>query len=212
MYKVLLCWRYLRTRYLAMVCIVSVMLGVATLIVVNSVMSGFSTKLRERLHGLLSDVLIEARGMDGTVLRYGHLYGPGTYYAPDGMIADAVRARGLPLAGEGRGVFSFTHVDDAARAALAAIEAPPGIYNVVDDDPAEARDWLPLYARSLGAPEPEWIDEAEALERLGWTQLHRLTEQRGASNSRARERLGWRPSHPSWRRELEGSAPGADDG
>src|SRR5438045_3218313 len=65
MYKYLLCWRYLRTRYLALVCIISFMLGVATLIVVNSVMSGFSTKLRERLHSLLSDVVIESRGMEG---------------------------------------------------------------------------------------------------------------------------------------------------
>src|SRR5271168_1209041 len=65
MYKTLLCWRYLRTRYLALACIVSVMLGVATLIVVNSVMAGFSTKLRERLHGFLSDVVIESYGMDG---------------------------------------------------------------------------------------------------------------------------------------------------
>ena len=65
MYKLLLCWRYLLTRYLALVCIISVMLGVATLIVVNSVMAGFSTKLRDRLHGLLSDVVIESMGMDG---------------------------------------------------------------------------------------------------------------------------------------------------
>src|ERR1043166_4921019 len=65
MYKLLLCWRYLLTRYLAMVCIVSVMLGVATLIVVNSVMSGFSTRLRDRLHGLLSDVLVEATSFEG---------------------------------------------------------------------------------------------------------------------------------------------------
>src|SRR5438067_12660349 len=65
MYKLLLCWRYLRTRYLAMVCIVSVMLGVATLIVVNSVMAGFSTKLKDRLHGLLSDVLVESLAHDG---------------------------------------------------------------------------------------------------------------------------------------------------
>src|SRR5437763_3316641 len=65
MYKLLLCWRYLRTRYLALVCIVSVMLGVATLIVVNSVMSGFSTKLRDRLHGLLSDIVIEAQSLEG---------------------------------------------------------------------------------------------------------------------------------------------------
>src|SRR5258708_40064559 len=67
MYKLLLCWRYLRTRYLALACIISVMLGVGTLIVVNSVMSGFSTKLRDRLHGLLSDVLIEAQSQDGFV-------------------------------------------------------------------------------------------------------------------------------------------------
>src|SRR5580704_17515491 len=65
MYKLLLCWRYLRTRYLALACIISVMLGVGTLIVVNSVMSGFSTKLRDRLHGLLSDVLIESQSLDG---------------------------------------------------------------------------------------------------------------------------------------------------
>ncbi len=65
MYKLLLCWRYLLTRYLALVCIISVMLGVATLIVVNSVMAGFSTKLRERLHGLLSDIVVEARDFQG---------------------------------------------------------------------------------------------------------------------------------------------------
>src|SRR5437764_14998259 len=73
-YKLLLCWRYLLTRYLALVCIVSVMLGVATLIVVNSVMGGFSTKLRERLHGLLSDVVVEAWDYDG-------------FYDPDGKMA-----------------------------------------------------------------------------------------------------------------------------
>src|ERR1044072_765172 len=65
MYKLLLCWRYLKTRYLALACVISVMLGVATLIVVNSVMSGFSTKLKDRLHGLLSDVLVESYFMDG---------------------------------------------------------------------------------------------------------------------------------------------------
>src|SRR5215471_12742330 len=65
MYKLLLCWRYLLTRYLALACIISIMLGVATLLVVNSVMSGFSTKLKDRLHGLLSDVLVESRAFDG---------------------------------------------------------------------------------------------------------------------------------------------------
>ena len=150
--------------------------------------------------------VMEASGMDGVVLRYGHLYGPGTYFAPEGQTAERVCARGLPLVGEGRGVFSFVHVDDAAAAAVAALGAPPGIYNVVDDDPIEARDWLSLYARALDAPEPERIDEDAALERLGWIQVHRMTEQRGASNARARERFGWRPRHATWRRELEARA------
>ena len=150
--------------------------------------------------------VLEARGMDGVVLRYGTLYGPGTWYDGDGgTVAAAARAGRMPLIGDGNGMQSFIHVDDAAAAAAAALEAPPGIYNVVDDDPVRARDWLPLFARSLGGPEPPRLSAADGLERSGWTTVHRMTEQRGASNSRARECLGgWAPEHPSWREELEG--------
>ena len=89
---------------------------------------------------------------DSIVLRYGHLYGPSTYFDPDGgQIADRVRAGKLPLVGDAAGVFSFTHVDDAAAAALAALEAPEGIYNAVDDEPLRARDWLPEFA-AAGRP------------------------------------------------------------
>ena len=149
--------------------------------------------------------VLEARGMDGVVLRYGTLYGPGTWYDADGgTVARAVRAGRMPLIGDGAGMQSFTHVDDAASAAGAALEAPPGVYNVVDDDPVRARDWLPLFARSLGGPEPPWLSAAEGLERSGWTAVHRMTEQRGASNAHARAGLGgWKPEHPSWRQELE---------
>jgi nucleoside-diphosphate-sugar epimerase len=151
--------------------------------------------------------VLESRGMDGVVLRYGTLYGPGTWYdAHGGTIAEAVRAGRLPLIGDGAGMQSFTHADDAAAAAVAALEAPPGTYNVVDDDPVRARDWLPLYARSLGGPEPPQVSVDDGLERAGWTAVHRMTEQRGASNARARECLGgWRPTHASWRAELDGS-------
>src|SRR5438046_7557217 len=86
MYKLLLCWRYLRTRYLALVCIVSVMLGVATLIVVNSVMSGFSSKLRDRLHGLLSDIVVEAEGLGG----FGDPQGKMAKIRSDPVIGDRV--------------------------------------------------------------------------------------------------------------------------
>jgi nucleoside-diphosphate-sugar epimerase len=97
---------------------------------------------------------------------------------------------------------SFLYVDDSATAAVAALDAPPGKYNVVDDDPVRARDWLPLFARSLGAPQPASISVSDGLERAGWTAVHRMTEQRGASNAHARECLGWAPEHPSWRAEL----------
>jgi nucleoside-diphosphate-sugar epimerase len=149
--------------------------------------------------------VMEARGMDGVVLRYGALYGPGTWHDPDGgTIAAAVRAGRSPLIGDGAGMQSFLHVDDAGAAALAAISAPPGVYNVTDDEPMRARDWLPLYARSLGGPEPRRVSEEEGLSRLGFTAVHRMTAQRGASNARARERLGWEPAHPSWRAALAG--------
>ena len=147
--------------------------------------------------------VMEAPGMDGVVLRYGTLYGPGTWYDPDGgQVADAVRAGKVPLVGHGHGRASFVHVDDAARATIAAIEGPPGIYNIVDDEPVEMGEWLPLYAERVGGPAPERISVEEGLERLGWTEVHRMTEQRAASNARAKERLGWEPRHPSWRGEL----------
>jgi nucleoside-diphosphate-sugar epimerase len=133
--------------------------------------------------------VLEATGMDGVVLRYGSMYGPGTWY--DGTI------------GDGAAMLSFIHVDDAASAAVAAVDAPPGVFNVVDDEPVRARDWLPLFAHSLGGPEPPRLSVAEGLERSGWTAVHRMTEQRGASNSRARSELGWAPAHTSWPAALE---------
>ena len=149
--------------------------------------------------------VLEARGMDGVVLRYGALYGPGTWY--DGTIAKTVRAGRYPLIGDGGAMHSYLHVDDAAEAAARALTATPGTYNVTDDDPVRARDWLAQFARSVGGPEPERLSVDEGLERAGWTAVHRMTEQRGASNARARECLdGWQPAHPSWRRELEAAA------
>jgi nucleoside-diphosphate-sugar epimerase len=147
--------------------------------------------------------VMEARGMDGVVLRYGTLYGPGTWYDPDGgQVAEAVREGNVPLVGDGQGRASFTHVDDAAAAAIAAIDGPPGIYNIVDDDPVEMGEWLPLYAKAVGGPEPQRLSVDDALERLSWVEVHRMTEQRGASNAKAKAELGWEPLHPSWRKEL----------
>ncbi|MGH7861853.1 MAG: NAD-dependent epimerase/dehydratase family protein [Candidatus Dormibacteraceae bacterium] len=120
---------------------------------------------------------------DAVVLRYGTLYGAGTWYASDGAIAQRVRRGELPT---NDAVTSFVHVADAARAALLALDWPAGTFNVVDDEPAPARDWLPVYAEALGAPAPP-----AGSGRRPW--------ERGASNARARRELGWQPRFPSWR-------------
>ena len=99
--------------------------------------------------------VVGAEGFEGLVLRYGWFYGPGTYYADDGSMAHDVSRRRFPVIGKGTGLFSFVHVDDAASATVAAVErGAPGIYNVVDDDPAPQREWLPVYAEAIGAKKP----------------------------------------------------------
>jgi nucleoside-diphosphate-sugar epimerase len=145
----------------------------------------------------------ETAGLEGLVLRYGQFYGPDTYYARDGNIAEQVQRRRFPIVGRGDGVFSFIHVDDAASATVAAVETgPPGIYNVVDDEPAPLREWLPVYAEALGAKRPFRVPAFVARLVAGPFAAAFATGLRGASNARAKRELGWEPSHASWRTGL----------
>jgi nucleoside-diphosphate-sugar epimerase len=141
----------------------------------------------------------EAVAAGGVVLRYGFFAGPGTWYHPDSAIARLVRKRRFPIIGAGDGVHSFVHVDDAAAATVAALEAPAGIYNVVDDDPAPTREWLPAFAAALGAPRPRRVPRT--LVRLaGGGALAAWQESlEGAGNERAKSVLGWAPGRPTWR-------------
>ncbi|GLW65371.1 dTDP-glucose 4,6-dehydratase [Actinomadura rubrobrunea] len=123
-----------------------------------------------------------ARMPRGVVLRYGAFYGPGTWYAPDGAIAERVRAGSLRLTPAWT---SFVHVDDAASATLAALDWPAGPVNIVDDEPATTAEWLPVYSAALGAPTPG-------------TARHAAATGRPVSNAKAKE-LGWKPSIASWR-------------
>jgi nucleoside-diphosphate-sugar epimerase len=137
---------------------------------------------------------------DGLVLRYGQLYGPGTYFAPDGHIGREVSRRRFPVVGPGTGTFSFLHVEDAAAATVAALDhGAPGVYNVVDDEPAPLREWLPLYAEALGAKPPlrlpVWLVRLLA----GSAVAASAVELRGASNAKAKRELSWAPRYPSWR-------------
>ena len=139
-------------------------------------------------------------GLEGVVLRYGQFYGPDTYYAADGNIAEQVRRRRFPVVGRGEGVFSFIHIDDAASATVASLErGAPGVYNVVDDEPAPLREWLPIYAQALGARRPRRVPTFLARLAAGPFAAAFATQLRGASNAKAKRELGWEPRYPSWR-------------
>jgi nucleoside-diphosphate-sugar epimerase len=143
---------------------------------------------------------LHTQGLSGVVLRYGWFYGPGTNYDPAGSIPRAIRKGRSPIVGEGAGTYSFIHVDDAARATLKALtRARPGIYNIVDDEPARLAEWLPFVAKLLGAPPPGRLDEDAARRSLGDMLVYILNEQRGASNAKAKRELAWEPQLRSWR-------------
>jgi 2-alkyl-3-oxoalkanoate reductase len=136
----------------------------------------------------------------GIVLRYGGFYGPGTGMVAGGEQVDMIRKRRFPIVGDGGGVWSFVHIDDAAAATLAAVEhGEPGIYNIVDDEPAPVRDWLPALAAAAGAKPPRRLPRWVARLAAGGGVTMMMTESRGASNAKAKRVLGWQPAHPSWR-------------
>jgi nucleoside-diphosphate-sugar epimerase len=143
-------------------------------------------------------------GIEGVVLRYGWFYGPGTNYDPADSIPRSIRKGRAPIVGEGAGTYSFIHVEDAARATMKAlIRAKPGIYNIVDDDPARLSEWLPFVAKLLDAPTPSRMDEDAARRSLGDMLVYIMNEQRGASNAKARRELEWEPRVRSWREGFE---------
>lgn len=151
----------------------------------------------------LERLVLNSGPLTGAVLRYGTLYGPGTLYARDGGAAQAVGAGQFPLPGNGAGITSFLHVEDAVGATVAAVESEAtGVFHVTDDDPAPAAQWLPHYARALGGPAPRTIPADLAPRLLGWFMAHQLTAAHGAANDRARTALGWKPVRPSWREGL----------
>jgi nucleoside-diphosphate-sugar epimerase len=131
----------------------------------------------------------------GLVLRYGGFYG-----SPEDAQLELVRKRRFPLVGDGGGVWSFVHLDDAAAATVLALErGAPGIYNVVDDEPAPVREWLPALATAIGAKPPRRVPRWLARIVAGEAGVALMTEIRGASNQKAKRELGWTLRHPSWR-------------
>jgi 2-alkyl-3-oxoalkanoate reductase len=148
----------------------------------------------------------------GIVLRYGGFYGPGTSISDNGGVANRVRRGKFPIVGSGAGVWSFIHVDDAASATVAAIErGVGGIFNIIDDEPAEVSVWLPVLAQALGAKPPRHLPVWLARFAIGEAGISMMTQIRGSSNAKAKRVLSWQPQYASWRegffRGLGGEKP-----
>ncbi|HZD74277.1 MAG TPA: NAD(P)-dependent oxidoreductase [Actinomycetota bacterium] len=140
--------------------------------------------------------VVPAAPLEGIVLRYGNFYGPG---ASESMV-ELIRKRRFPVVGDGAGVWSWTHVDDAATATVAALErGSRGVYNITDDDPAPVSEWLPYLAEAVGAKPPMrvpvWLGRLLA----GEVTVRWSTRARGSSNEKAKRELGWQPKWSSWR-------------
>jgi nucleoside-diphosphate-sugar epimerase len=151
-------------------------------------------------HAAIRHVEEAAVRAGGIALRYGGFYGPGTGLSPGGDQLDLVRKRRFPIVGDGGGIWSFIHIHDAATATLAALEHDgSGVYNIVDDDPAPVREWVPALAKAAGAKPPRHIPRWLAKLVAGEAVVTMSTEIRGASNAKAKRELGWTPAYPTWR-------------
>ena len=144
--------------------------------------------------GLLSNPDIE-----GIVMRYGFFYGPGTWFNPDGDVARQIRQQEFPIVGNGEGVWSWLHIEDAATATVAAAErGNPGVYLIANDQPSAVREWLPAFAQWLNAPPPPRMSVEEALETSGADAVYYGTQMRGVSNAKAKRELGFQPRRLEW--------------
>ena len=168
----------------------------------------FDPEPPEKLRGMMGairhveDAVTEADWIEGVVLRYGGFYGPGTTLSADPSASHtaALRKRQFPVVGDGGGVWSFIHIEDAAAATAIAVEhGERGVYNVVDDEPAPARVWMPELASAIGAKPPRRVPRWLGRLLAGEAATIMMTEVRGASNAKAKRELGWKPRYASWR-------------
>lgn len=143
--------------------------------------------------------VVESEKFTGVVLRFGDLYGPGTWFATGGSTIESIRGRQFPLVGGGHGMNSLVHVSDAASAAAVAVERGEGIYNIVDDDPAPFNELVPYVAQLLGAKPPRNVPAGLARVVAGRFLTAKATTQAGASNAKAKSELDWTPGLPTWR-------------
>jgi nucleoside-diphosphate-sugar epimerase len=159
-------------------------------------------------HEAIRHLEVATTNAGGIALRYGGFYG-----SPDDAQLDLIRKRRFPIVGEGGGIFSFVHLEDAAAATVLAVErGAPGVYNIVDDEPAAVREWLPALAATIGAKAPRRVPRWLARTLAGEAAVVLMTESPGVSNAKAKRELGWTLRYPSWRDGFRAAYDGAAAG
>lgn len=151
-----------------------------------------------RVYAEIERRVLQSRKLEGVALRFGFFYGPGTWFHPDGNMADQIRKSQFPIIGTGQGVWNFVHIEDAARAAGAAIYITPGAYNIVNNRPTMMREWLPAFARYIRAPHPKTITEEEGVKLFGPDRVYYATQLRGASNAKIKHEFNFDPRTFEW--------------
>lgn len=142
--------------------------------------------------------VLQSSKIEGVALRFGFFYGPGTWFQPQGNVAEQVRKRQFPVIGKGEGVWNFVHIENAAQAIVSSIYSSPGAYNIVNDHPSPMKEWLPAFARFIGAAAPMHISENDGLQQKGAEATYYATNLRGASNLKARQELHFQPYTLEW--------------
>jgi 2-alkyl-3-oxoalkanoate reductase len=150
------------------------------------------------LYAEIEQRVLQSDKIEGVALRFGFFYGPGTWFHPQGSVADQIRKKQFPIIGNGQGVWNFVHIEDAAKAIAHAVYCFPGTYNIVNNHPSQMREWLPAFARFLGAEHPLWITEEEGLKQRGADAVYYATKLRGASNEKAKHVFNFQPRTFEW--------------
>jgi nucleoside-diphosphate-sugar epimerase len=160
---------------------------------------GMQKSFQAILH--MESAVLDEPGIEGFVLRYGGFYGPGTSLGQGGSMLEEVKKRRIPIVGKGTGYWSFVHIDDAASATMATVEAKsPGLYNICDDEPAPVAQWLPFLAGAIGAKAPRHIPRWLGRLLIGQHGVAMMTEIRGGSNQKAKSQMRWKLKWPTWRK------------
>lgn len=150
-----------------------------------------------QVYDLLEKRVLES-DLEGVALRFGFFYGPGTWFHPEDNMAEQVRKQQFPIIGSGEGMWNFVHIEDAAQAIVLSLKAEPGVYNIVNDQPTAMRDWVPAFAKFVGAKPPPVITEDEGLKLRGADAVYYAMHLRGASNAKAKKVLQFQPRTLEW--------------